>query len=278
MMRNNTFEMLKKILIYILLIILAIIMGLPFLWMFSTALKDPSQTFVIPPQWIPNPIKFQNFIDAWQEANFGTYFVNSAIVTIATVFGQLLTSAFAAFSFARLKYKGRDVLFFGYLATMMIPGQVTMIPNFILMRYFNWIDSYKALIIPAIFTAYGTFMLRQFMLTIPRELDEAAIIDGASKWQLFWRVIFPISKPALATLSVFSFIGAWNSFLWPLIVISDETKFTLPIGLSIFKGNMVSNYNLMMAGTVISVIPILIMYCTMQKYFMKGIAVGAVKG
>lgn len=260
------------------MILLAVCMGLPFVWMLSTSLKTPGQTFLYPPQWIPRPPQWHNYLDAWQKANFGHYFFNSVFITVVTVTGQLLTSSLAAFSFARLRYKGRDALFLGYLATMMIPGQVVMIPNFILMRYFGWVNSYQALIIPAIFTAYGTFMLRQYMLSIPTELDEAATIDGCNKLDVYWHVIMPLSKAALATLGVFSFIGAWNSFQWPLIITNDPSMFTLPIGLSSFNSEHGSNYTLMMAGTVICVSPILILYCFAQNYFVEGIALSGIKG
>lgn len=267
-----------KIIIYIVMIAIALVMGIPFIWMLSTSLKTPGQTFVYPPVWIPTPFQFSNFADAWQKANFSHYFFNSAFITITTVAGQLITSSLAAFSFARLHYKGRDKLFLGYLATMMIPGQVVMIPNFILMRYFGWVNTYQALIIPGIFTAYGTFMLRQFLLSVPPELDEAATIDGCNKLQVYWYIIMPLCKAALATLGVFSFIAAWNSFQWPLIVTNDSNLFTLPLGLSSFNSEHSANYALMMAGTVICVSPILVIYCLAQNYFVEGIALSGIKG
>lgn len=268
----------KKTILYIVMIFFAVIMGIPFVWMLSTSLKTPGQIFVYPPVWIPKPVQFSNYWDAWQNANFSRYFLNSAFVTVVTVVGELLTSSLAAFSFSRLHYKGRDKLFLGYLATMMVPKQVVMIPNFILMKQFNWINTYQALIMPGIFTAYGTFMLRQFLLSIPTELDEAATIDGCNKLQIYWYVIMPLAKAALATLGVFSFIGSWNSFQWPLIVTNAEQMFTLPLGLSAFNSEHASNYALMMAGTVISVLPILAIYCAAQKYFVEGIALSGIKG
>lgn len=279
MSQNITLEVTKKISIYILMTIFAVFLGFPFLWMVITSLKTSAQIFVFPPIFIPDPIQLSNYSDAWVKASFSKYFFNSVFVTVTTVLGQIITSSLAAYSFSRLHYKGRDKIFLAYLATMMIPFPVIMVPNFIIMRMLNWINTYQALIIPSIFTAYGTFMLRQFFMTIPTELDEAATIDGSSKLGIFWNIILPLSKPGIITLCVFSFIGAWNSFLWPLIVTNKQKYFTLPLGLAVFRGFQYNvEYHLLLAGTVICILPILVIYLFAQKFFVEGIALSGIKG
>jgi multiple sugar transport system permease protein len=281
MTKNNKFilEGTKKVFIYLLMIIFVIVMGFPFLWMVITSLKTDAQVFVYPPVLIPDPVQFSNYADAWVKASFGKYFFNSTFVTVTVVGGQLVTGSLAAYAFARLEFKGRDKIFLCYLATMMIPFQVVMIPNFIIIKNLHWLDSYMALIVPSIFTAYGTFMLRQFFMSIPKELDESATIDGCSKLGILVRIIIPLSRPGLTTLGVFSFIGSWNSFLWPLIVTNHAKFYTLPIGLSVFRGFQYSvKYNLLLAGTVICVMPILVIFLFAQKLFVEGIALSAVKG
>lgn len=277
--KNITLVITKKIFIYILMSIFAVFLGFPFLWMVITSLKTSGQIFIYPPVFIPDPVQFSNYSYAWIKASFSSYFFNSVFVTVLTVAGQITTSSLAAYSFSRLHYKGRDKIFLTYLATMMIPFPVIMVPNFIIMRVFHWLNSYQALIIPSIFTAYGTFMLRQFFMSIPTELDEAATIDGSSKFGIFWKIIMPLSKPGIITLCVFSFIGSWNSFLWPLLVTNKQNMFTLPLGLAVFRGFEYNiQYNLLLAGTVICIMPILVIYLLAQKFFVEGIALSGIKG
>jgi multiple sugar transport system permease protein len=184
----------------------------------------------------------------------------------------------AAYAFARLSFPGRDRIFFGYLATMMIPGAVTMIPVFILLRHFGWIDTYKALILPGIFTAYGTFMLRQFFLTLPKDLEDAAKIDGCSYVRIFWHIILPLSKPALATLTTFTFMGSWMNLMWPLIVVNTHTKYTLPVGLAYFQGVHGTDWTLLMAASMMMILPILIVFLFNQRFFVEGIKLTGIKG
>jgi len=192
--------------------------------------------------------------------------------------GEVLTSSLAAFAFARLNFRGRDQLFLGYLSTMMIPAAVTMIPVFILIRKWGWVDSYYGLIIPAMFTAYGTFMLRQFFMSIPRELEEAAVIDGCSTFRIYWNIVMPLSKPAIAALTILVFMGAWRSFMWPLIICQTRDMYTLPVALAQFQELYGVQWTLLMAGSVIMLIPMLIVFIVGQRYFVEGIRVGAVKG
>lgn len=268
----------KKTVLYILMTAIAIVMFVPFAWMLSTSLKVPAQVFTVPPKWIPEPVVWDNYVEAWQRANFQAYFFNSVYVTACVVFGQLLTCSLAAFAFARIQFKGRDKVFLLYLATMMIPGQVTMIPNFILMRIFGWLDTHAALIVPSLFSAYGTFLLRQFFLSLPKELDEAAYVDGASALRVWSQIIVPLAKPSFATLGVFTFMSSWNSMQWPLIVLNHDYNFTLPLGLTMFRGRLTAEYNLMMAGAMICVAPVLVIYVFAQKYFIEGIAISGIKG
>ncbi|MDD5066487.1 MAG: carbohydrate ABC transporter permease [bacterium] len=225
-------------------------------------------------------IKFlwRNYIEAWNAVPFGRFFLNSIIVGLCITFGQVFTSSLAAYAFARLNFKLRDQIFLGYLGTMMIPGTVTMIPVFILLKLMGWIDTYQALILPGMFSAYGTFMLRQFFLGIPKDLEESAFIDGASKFTIYLKIILPLSKPALATLTTFVFMGSWNDFMWPLIVTNSMEMKTLPVGLAAFQGLYTTNWTLLMAATVIVLIPVLMVYIFNQRYFVKGIVLSGLKG
>lgn len=209
---------------------------------------------------------------------FGRFYLNSIFVAAWITFLQVLTSALAAFAFSRIKWKGRDKLFLLYLATMMLPGLVMMIPNYQIMIKLGLVDTYAGLIIPASFSAFGTFLLRQFMLTIPTSLDEAAEIDGASKWQIFWNVIMPLSRPGLITLTIFTFMGSYNSFFWPLVMLKTTAKYTIPVGMIFFDSTRGQVTHLMMAAITMSVLPMVIVYVLLQKQMVKGIQLGAVKG
>ena len=267
---------------YLLLSVGAVTMIAPFLWMVATSLKEPGQIFSFQKnwweEWLPTTFVWQNYVKAWQVVPFAKFYLNSIFVTACVTLGQVTTSAMAAYSFARLKFPGRDRIFFGYLATMMVPGAVTMIPVFILLRQFGWIDTYKALILPGIFTAYGTFMLRQFFLTLPKDLEDAAKIDGCSYFGIFWKIILPLSKPALATLTTFNFMGAWMNFMWPLIVINTEDKFTLPVGLAYFQSLHHTDWTLLMAASVMMILPILLVFIFNQRFFVEGIKLTGIKG
>jgi multiple sugar transport system permease protein len=263
---------------YLTLSLGVIVMIVPFLWMVSTAFKSPGTAFVYPPQWIPKTITLQSFQQVWTKVPFGRYLFNSAFVAVCVTGAEVLTSSLAAYAFARLRFPGRDKIFFLYLATLMVPGQVTIIPNFIIMRYLHWINTYQGLIIPSAFTALGTFLLRQFFLSIPRELEEAARIDGASYLQVWRLIILPLARPALATLAVFSFMGSWNSFLWPFIMVSRPHLRTLTVALRSFQSEYGTEWTLLMAGSLISLIPMLIIFAFAQKYFVRGIATTGLGG
>jgi multiple sugar transport system permease protein len=271
------FRFLKTVLLYIIIYALALVVLAPFIWMILTSFKDMSEIYVYPPKWLPSRLNLENYINAFSAAPFGRYYFNSVFVAAAVTFGQLITCSLAAFAFARLRFWGRDVLFFIFLGTMMIPYNVTMIPSFMVLYWLGWIDSYAALIVPGLASAFGTFLLRQFFMTIPKELEEAAYIDGATKLQVLRKVIVPLAKPALATLSIFTFMGVFNDFIWALIVINSETMNTVQLGLAIFRDRYLTQWDLLMAGSVTAVLPILIVFFFAQKYFIQGITLSGLK-
>ncbi|HRS51240.1 MAG TPA: carbohydrate ABC transporter permease [Candidatus Marinimicrobia bacterium] len=268
----------KDILLHILIYALALATIAPFIWMLLTSVKDIGDIFVYPPKWLPSKFHFENYRRAFQAAPFGRYYLNSLLVALTVTIGQLITCSMAAYAFARLQFKGREVLFYIFLGTMMIPYQVTMIPSFMVLYWLGWIDSYKAMIVPGLASAFGTFLLRQFFLTIPKELEEAAYIDGCGKFRVLWQIIIPLSKPALATLAIFTFMGTFNDFIWALIVVNSDHLRTVQLGLAIFRDRYITDWDLLMAGSVMATLPILIVFFFAQKYFIKGITLSGIKG
>ncbi|MBT3377645.1 MAG: carbohydrate ABC transporter permease [Lentisphaerae bacterium] len=264
--------------LHLLLAGIALTLVLPFIWMVLTSLKELEEVGL--ESWLPRVFQWSNYREVFHVEGilFGRWYWNSVFVAASVTFLQVLTSSLAAFSFSRLDWPGRDRVFLLYLATMMLPGLVMMIPNYQVMIKLGLVDSYLGLIIPASFSAFGTFLLRQFMMSIPRSLDEAAEIDGASKWQLFWDVILPLARPGLITLGIFTFIGNYHSFFWPLVVLKSTHRYTLPIGLLFFDSSQGQQTNLMMAAITMSVIPMILIFVLLQKQLVKGIQLGAVKG
>jgi ABC-type glycerol-3-phosphate transport system permease component len=263
---------------HLLLLIGAFTMVLPFIWMVSTSFKSAGQTFVYPPQWIPNPFVWQNYVEMWNALPFNNFTLNSIkIATLATL-GQLISCSMAGFAFSVIRFKGRDVLFILLIATLMVPYQVTLIPTFILFSKIGWVGTHLPLWVPAFWGgAFGTFLLRQFFLSIPLELAESARIDGANIFQIFRYIYLPLSKPALATLAIFTFMWSWNDLLNPLIYVSELKQLTMTIGLSFFQNQYGGKWTLMMAGAVVSVLPILAVFFFAQKYFIQGIAMTGIK-
>ena len=264
--------------IYVPLTLAALVMIVPFIWMISTSLTTDSYVLNPTPTLIPNPASIDSYRRLFDLLNIGGMFVNSIFVAVLTTAGQIVTSSMAAYAFARMAWRGRNAVFVLYLITLMVPSQVTIVPLFILMRLLGWVNTYQALILPGVFTAFGTFLLRQSFLSLPRELEEAAFLDGASHWTVFRQVILPLSGPGLATLAVFSFMGSWNAYLWPLFVARQDSIMTLPVGLARLHGQHLTQWNLVMAGSVISIIPILIVYLLAQKAFVRGVAFTGIKG
>ena len=275
---------LESLSIHTLLAFGALAMVLPFAWMLSTSLKSQSEVFSYPPQWIPSELIWQNYARAWQAAPFARYFVNSIVIALAVTLGTLITGSLAAFAFARIRFPGRDALFALYLSSMMIPHQMTIIPSFLVLRNLGdlspalGLDTYFALIAPFVASAFGIFLLRQSFLTLPNELEDAATLDGCGKLGFLWRIVIPLSRPALATLALFTFMGNWNSYLWPLIVTNSNDMRTVQIGLRYFVGQEgASQWGLLMSAAVFITFPLVIVYLFVQKQFVQGIAGTGIK-
>ena len=267
----------SKLLIYLILILVAVFMVAPFLYMISTSLKAPTEVNAIPPIWIPEEPQWHNYIDVWTEVPLGRYLLNTIFTTLVITFGTLLTSALGAYAFARLDWVGKDKIFLVYLGTMMIPFSIIMIPLYQMIIKFGWVDSYASLIIPWMFSPYGTFLLRQFFLTIPKDLEDAAIMDGAGNLRILLQVILPLTKPAMITLGTFTFLGTWNSFLWPLISTNSKEKFVLTIGLNMLAGTYYTNVPMVMAAVTITVLPTILLFLFAQRWFIQGIATTGIK-
>ena len=262
--------------LHIVLVGMSLMFMLPFIWMVLASLKTLAEVGL--PEWMPGKFQWRNYAEVFNVIPFAKFYWNSILIASWVTFLQVFTSSLAAFSFSRLNWPGRDKVFLLYLSTMMLPGLVMMIPNYQIMISLGWVDSFIGLIVPSSFSAFGTFMMRQFMMTIPTSLDEAAEIDGANKWRLFWDVILPLSKPGLITLTIFTFMGNYQSFFWPLVMLKSIDKYTLPVGLLFFDSTRGQTTHLLMAAVTMSVVPMVIVFIIMQKQMVKGIQMGAVKG
>ena len=280
MNRDLTSARIRKAVVFLMLCIGAVVFSIPFLWTVSTALKTNEQVYAVPPRWIPNPIEWGNFRDAWTELPFPTFVLNTVTITVLATFGQVLSASLVAYGFARFKFRGRNALFYLMLSTMMLPSQVTMIPVFLLWRQLGLIDTFAPLIVPAFFGggAFTIFLLRQFYLTVPRDLDEAAMLDGASPFGIWWRILLPLSRPALITVVLFSFLTHWDDFMGPLIYLNTMEKYTVSIGLRMFQDMFGTKLELIMAASLIHIIPTIVLFFIAQRYFVKGIALTGLKG
>lgn len=274
----------KNILMHISLFLLAAVSLIPFLWLVSTSLKSGSENiFAYPPELIPRHFTLESYFGVWKQIPFVAYIWNSLIVAAVTVVLNLIFSSLAAYPLARMKFRGKNFVFFAILATIMVPFQVIMIPVYLMVLRLNLVDSvsdfngYLGLILPFAVNAFGIFLMRQAYMGIPKEMDEAAICDGCNAFQLWYKVLLPMSKPALATLAIFTFVGCWGEFLWPSIVLTKQTMFTLPVGINHLQGVFSSNWRYIAAGSVISTVPILIFFLSLQKYFIAGQNQGALK-
>jgi multiple sugar transport system permease protein len=247
----------------------------PFFWMLSNALRPDREVFAMPPRLLPSAIQWYNFVAAWRYLPFGRFFLNSIFVAASVTAIVLVVSSLSGYAFARLKFPGRGGLFVVYLATLMVPQAVIVIPLFLMMGVFDWVDTYQGLIVPVAFSSFGTFLLRQFFLSIPQELEDAARIDGASHIRILLTIFLPLSLPALGLLALFTFTGQWNSFLWPLIAVNSPDHATLPLGLTMFQGQQGTQWNYMMAGAAISMVPGVLLTILMHRYIFKSIAIGS---
>jgi ABC-type glycerol-3-phosphate transport system permease component len=267
--------------VWVILLVGAIVVLIPILWVISTSLKEWSQVFVYPPQWIPRPIRWRNYIDAWTTQPFSLYLRNTLITTLIPVFGSVLSSSLVAFSFSRLRWRARDILFFICLSTMMLPGQVTMIPVFIIYKRLGWVDTFLPFTVPSFFGggAFNIFLLRQFFMTIDYGLEEAAEIDGAGPFQIWWRIIMPLSKPAVTVIAIFGFMGHWQDFMGPVIYLHREKMWTLIVGLTRFSMPTIGRPTLQfqMAATFIVTLPPLILFFFLQRYFIGGVVFTGMK-
>ena len=268
----------SNILVHLLLVALAITMLVPFLLMICTSLMNELEVYQFPPKFFPTSWKWSNFTEAMTLQPFGRYFINTFIVAGMSVVGQLVFCSMAAYAFARLRFKGRDKIFGIYLATMMIPAIVTMIPAFLIITKFGWMNTYWALFTPSLSSVWGIFLLRQFFQTIPKDLEDAARVDGASEFTIFWRIVLPLSKPALATLAIFAFMGSWKDFLWPLIVTNRIDMRTLEVGIATFSSLYNTDWPHQMAAAVVVMLPIVIVFFIAQKYIVRGITLTGLKG
>lgn len=269
----------RHALIYLLLIVGALFFLLPFAWMVSTSLKADHQVFSIPPEWIPAPVMWSNYVRLMTEIPFLRYLGNTVFVTVLSVTFYVASSAVVAYGFAKIRFPGRDLLFYCLLATMVLPPQVTLIPQFVMFQKLGWVGTFLPLIVPALTgSAFAVFLLRQFYTAIPGNISDSARIDGANEWQIFTRIVLPLSRPALATASLFIFIWTWTDFLNPLIYLTDDRLYTLAIGLQQLSSTRAAAWPLLMAGSLLMSLPIVVLFFFAQKTFIEGVSTGAVKG
>ena len=267
-----------RIAAHVVLLAGSVVMLFPFIWTVATSLKDISEVFTFPPKLLGKELRWDNYVKVWERYPFDRFFLNTVKITAIVVVGQLLTSSMAGYVFARLRFRGRDTLFLLYLATIIIPLQVTVIPNFFQMKLYGLLDTHWSLILPGLVSAFGTFLLRQFFLTIPAALEEAAKIDGCNPFGIYWRIFVPLSKPAMATLGIFICNGVWNDFYNPLIFLNSTNKMTLTLGLATMQGLYSTDWPVLMAATTISILPIIIVFLLAQDLFVRGVTLSGLKG
>ena len=266
------------VVIYVLLVVIAALMLIPFLWMLSASFKMNKDVFAFPIEWIPSNPRPRNYVDIWTKIPLLTFIGNTAKLTIIVTLLQLFTSSFAAYAFAKLNFKGKKALFLGYIATIAVPWQAYMVPQFMMMRSWGLNNTHLAIICLQAFSAFGVFLMKQFYEGVPSELCEAARIDGLSEYGIWWRIMLPLSKPALSTLTIFTFVSTWNDFLGPLIYLTKTELKTIQIGMRMFISQYSAEYGLIMAASVIALIPVLIVFLALQKYFVQGVASAGLKG
>ncbi len=273
-----TKKALGRIVIIVLLSAMGITMVLPFYWMIITSLKTPMEAIQFPPTWLPRILRFRNYVDAWKQVPFPRYFLNTIIITVATLIGVLVTSSLAAYSFACMRYRGRNLIFLCFLAMMMIPVPVYIVPGYLILMKLHWVDTYLALTVPWLANVFAIFLLRQHFKTIPKDLYDAAIMDGCSRFGFLVRIVLPLSKAVLITVSLFSIIGSWNAFIWPLVVTSSDALRPIQVGLAYFVQEQSTNYTLLTAATTFSIIPIVLLFIILEKRIIASFARSGIKG
>ena len=269
----------QNFILHIVLSLGAILMVFPFLWMILTSLKSFDQTFLIPPKWIPDPIVWSNYPASLQAMDFGRAYLYSFYIAAIVISVTLLAASMAAYAFAKIRFPGHEAVFLLFLATMMVPGQVTIIPLFLLMQRIGWVGTHLSIIVPSmLFNAFAVFLLRQFIRGIPKELEEAAIVDGANRFRIYWSIILPLLVPAMSALGIFLFLGTWNEYFRPLIFLNDIDTYTVPLMLNQFKGQYTVDWTLLMAGSAIAVLPVLVVYIIGQRKIIEGITLTGLTG
>jgi len=276
--RRAATRLIGKTLLYAVLLGMAVVALIPFAWMISSSLKIDRDVFRYPMVWIPAQPRWENFVVIWTRVSLLTYFRNTIVLALAVTFMQILTSSFAAYAFAKLRFKGRDALFLAYIATIAVPWQVYMLPQFIMMRSAGLYDTLWALIVLQSFSAFGVFLMRQFYLTVPGDLNEAARIDGLSEYGIWFRIMLPLSKAAIATLTIFTFVNTWNDFMGPMIYLTKDANKTIQVGLRRFIQQYTADYHLIMAASLCSLVPVSVVFLFSQRYFIEGIATTGLKG
>jgi multiple sugar transport system permease protein len=269
----------RRAVLYAVLIAIAATTMMPFFWMVSSSLKDRAKIFAYPPQWIPNPFVFRNYVDAWNAIPFGRFILNTLKIALLSVVGQMIFASMAGYGFARFQFPLKNLFFSMLLAVMMVPSVVNTVPRFLIFRYLNWINTHAPLIVPAVFSStFGTFLFRQFMMSIPQDLEDAARIDGAGPFGAYWRIFLPLCKPAAAVLATFTFIGTWNAFFGPFIYLTDVEKMTVNVGLAFFRSEEGTSWNLLMAGSCITLMPTFVVFLFTQRYFQRGALLSGLGG
>lgn len=268
------------LLLYVMLLLLGVTYMIPFAWLVVTSLKPSGQEMILPPEWIPRPVVWQNYVEALSRYTFNIWIKNTLIIAVTSTIGSVATAALAGYAFSRLRFPGRNFLFVVVLSTMMLPDAVTLVPRFVLFSRINWIDTFWPLIVPSILggNAFSIFFFRQYFMTLPRELDEAAIMDGAGPFRILWVVLIPLSVPVIAVVAILNFIGAWNWFLEPMIYLSSQENFTIALGLRLFKDRRTGEWNLMMAASTAMIVPVLVLFFIVQRYIKQGIALTGIAG
>jgi multiple sugar transport system permease protein len=267
----------KCIFLYVFLGLGSVVALFPIYWMVLTALKPVDEIFIYPPTFIPSRLAFENFVEAWKTAPFGRYFMNSIIMTCLTTASHVAIACLAAYAFVALRFPGRDFIFLAFLGTMMVPSVVTLVPTFVLIKKLHWINTYRGLVIPHMVSVFGIFLLRQFFLTIPKDYEDAARIDGCGRFGILWRMYIPLAKPAIAALAIFSFYHVWNEFFWPLVITSIDEMRTLSVGLRYFIDESAVDWELVMAGSTMVVGPVLLAFFVAQRQFVRGITMTGLK-
>jgi ABC-type glycerol-3-phosphate transport system permease component len=267
----------QMLITYPLLVLISVLGLLPYYWMLSCSFKTNDNMFLMPLQWFPNPINWNAYGDAWKAQDFTRYFLNTTFIAVVITVGNLLLASLAGYSLSKFRYFGRGILFILILSTMMLPLEVTMVPLFLIIKKFGWPNTYEGLIVPFIVDGFGVFLMRQYLKSIPNELIEAARIDGASELRIYWQIVMPLCKPALAALGVFTFREAWDMYIWPLIIVTKDSLRTLPLGISLFMSSFGTSWDQLMAVAAIGTLPMVLLFFFLQRSFIKGIAISGLK-